>query len=294
MIFPAQVETGRQRLEDFLNEQISLTERYRRKIVNSYYRDILAGELVFPIEEISRDAIERELKNDRRLMCVPKNAPEIIGRGEHQITINVGDGLVAKLVYKKFLSSRERTVSVGERHFAYMKNTRMELLHEDIDVPPLHFLAIDWEEDRIVVTTENIAHSNFHWIINARRKKRRRSFPKNKCASNGYLTTDLREHGRYCVVDYSPSVARRLVNATSIIEEYEQKKARLLSLYRSFQENPHKKGIIFDPHYYDIENDLKSHPSHAIQRMFFLQVPVDPTEEGKLVVGDIDHVYVFR
>jgi hypothetical protein len=32
----------------------------------------------------------------------------------------------------------------------------------------------------------------------------------------------------------------------------------------------------------------------AIRGMFFLQVPINPTEPGKLVVGDIDQVYVFH
>lgn len=100
-----------------------------------------------------------------------------------------------------------------------------------------------------------------------------------------------RESGKYTVVEYNEEQARKLPNGASIVNDFQDKFSVLLGMYRNFEQDKQmdrgKPFLTYEPHKLETAEE-------AISKMFLLQVPTDKREEGRLVVGDIDHVYIFK
>ena len=299
---PEAIEQGRKRLEEILNREIPLTDKYRRKIINDYYQNDLHFKKEYsPEMDVSWEKNEKELKRQGRLVCVRLIAPEIVGRGDHQITIDIGEGLVAKMRYEIFLSNNERTVSVARKPLGMMNETRQELVDHGIDVPPMQFLNLRWRYNKVALAYK-VEHSS--WGDSERRLEEFRKTKKikfrripQKYSPKVCITTDLRENGRYFVVDYDPEIAQQLVNGSALVDEFNTKAGFLFDCYNQYiRDLEHledgKLYLQYDPHKQNPH--ARQAPQKAIKGMFFLQVPIDATQPGKLVVGDIDQVYVFR
>jgi len=304
------IEQGRKRLEEILNREIPLTQKRKKEIIIFWNNeDILwDNEDSFSEKQDSPEKIassrlktEKDLKKSGYLMCVRLNVEEVIGRGEHQLTIDVGNALVAKMNYEMGLSRRERTVQVARKPFSFMYNTREELVRLGLQMPPIQFFSVNWKRDRIRVTPD-VDYSSFgdseralYGLVNGGNLKREPYVRERRpCV---YLTPDLREDGKYVVIDYNREAAKKLINGSALVEEFEQRTASLLQLYHNYIENiknlnSGRTYLTFEPHKQNphVRNPAKK----AIDKMFFLQVPVDATQPGKLIVGDIDQVYVFR
>lgn len=87
-----------------------------------------------------------------------------------------------------------------------------------------------------------------------------------------YLTPDLRENGKYVVIDYNQDMAKRLINGDALVQEFDQRTAELLQFYQNYCEDRELTSgriyVMFDPRK---ENpNPKNAAQRAIEKMFLL------------------------
>ncbi len=308
-----QLESGRKELEALLNSETSATEMHRTKVIESWYRDIIFDRIIVVRKgkvthqptrkkprKVTYQSIRKNLQKARRLIYVRAHEPHIIGKGTHQLVIDVGNGLVAKVTYEGkwvFYEDDTEIIPVGRTSFSYMRETRDALLEMGLDVPPMNFYRIDWSGKGVVDSPD--AHHSSYGVLERRLRTPEEEWLAwftQKISEEGrppnvYLTLDLRENGRYRVAEYDEEQAKRLPNGNLIVRDFEKQFSVLLGLYQNFEQdeqmNCGKPFLMYEPH-------KENTPEEAIRKMFLLQVPVDDKENGKLAVGDIDHVYVFK
>jgi len=112
---------------------------------------------------------------------------------------------------------------------------------------------------------------------------------------NVCITTDIRASKRFRVSDYDETIVKDLVNGDDVMRWFGSAYALLMGYYEScnlgngFENLDPDRGPYLQrkPHGSDFSVET------AIRKMFLLQIPVDKKEEGRLVVGDIDHVVMF-
>lgn len=169
------------------------------------------------------------------------------------------------------------------RRYQYISETRKELEKQGFNVPPLELYRFYWDGDKIFVSSDVKSISQ-----KDDRETYSKSFPKfpNIC-----ITIDLKEDRRFKVVDYEESIARSLINGDELIKQFNRDSERLFSYWKNYRSWCEDKKIS-GPY---LLNDNHAIPGQeeAIRKMFLLQVPVERKEPGKLVLGDLDHVYIF-
>lgn len=106
------------------------------------------------------------------------------------------------------------------------------------------------------------------------------------------ITEDLRDSGRFDVVDYDEEIAKSLVNGNQLVRDFNAAFEYLMQHYVGEEnvdnvDNAKEPSLKRKPHGPDFSGET------AIKNMFLLQVPVDRKEGGRLVIGDVDHVCMF-
>jgi hypothetical protein len=328
-INPQTLEAARKRLEDILNSEISATEEVRRKdVVHNLFKHDIDWEQRYDwkTRDLSAEDFEKNkelMKSYGELVYVRTTEPYLVAIGTHQVVLNVGSGLVAKsriyvpgstsedaweFAESKTGIDRGRIISSPYRNeylekctcfalgnpnspwrkFQFFPETIGILKQEGFDIPPIELYRYFWSGNKIVVSPD-ITITSWKDFHHNRSKYDSSKFP-NVC-----ITPDLREQGRYQVVDYDEATAKNLVNGNGLAEQFKAGFDKLIG----FRESYRKKGLnefrgkTTGPYLINDGHSIND-PETAIRRMFLLQVPNDKTKPGKLVIGDLDHVNIFR
>lgn len=321
-------EQGRRELEELLNRELAATEEVRNDDIKCWHFFLKDDWENLPVSDQELKQRESELKRMSGLIYIRTTEPYFVAEGSHQAILDVGNGLVAKVSYshpgsvvsraerfasmksglshmgrimrglhkvsdeldETYDSAREKKLrestyrKIGSNPLQHFPETLRLLEEHGLDVMPISLYRLVWSENRIVVSPDIVTVP----FDAPPEEKDRQRYP------NIYLTPDLRENGRYKVVDYREDIARGLVNGDALISKFEDGYQKLLR----FESNT--KSLIFESSTKSV-GPYFSYNSHysdktaigAIRKMFLLQVPMDKREEGKLVIGDFDHVCVF-
>ncbi len=303
MIDAKSLEQAKERLEEIINAERIATEDVKRKYIKEWYENILWKRNVpqetldfFSKTDLSDSTVRKYLLSDTRLLFVRETCPLLIARGSHQIILDLSEGLVVKVSYRDL--DRNGTFTIISDGF--MQETRDILSSEGIPVQEVYACRIHWEnnstEEKIIISDGKdssyggLLRGRYHLpykLFNQLREKQLVHL------SNGYITSDLREEGRYQVIDYSDEIARTLINYDEIKKQYDVIYEKLMQFANNTKEDENnflsgKIYLIRSGH------GFKDGPENAIKKMFLLQIPVDLSREGKIVMGDLDHVRVFR
>jgi hypothetical protein len=281
MVAVVDFEQGRKELEAFLNGEISATQNLQDKFVQRIHEEVKLREsfMESSYKKTTSEETRENLRDNDQLIFVRKTSPEIIGLGTHQLVIDVGSGLVAKLPYK------------GDRikgYWPFLKEAREELVRLGFSTPDIHYLRVCHGSEGIVTSSE-VVHDNRRNAFKPIDEEIDVVFTIENWP-NAIITTDLREGGKYKVVDYTEEMVQSLVNRTEISDKFNLS-YRVLGNLRSWYDETPK---IDDRPFFGYEPHLVKTSEEAIKKMFLIQVPTDEREEGKLVIGDIDHIYLFR
>lgn len=291
-------EQGRMHLEQTLNGEIPNAQEVVRETVRFWVEEV-PEELRRRLssKEVSYSDLaqaERNLKEDGTLIYVRNTPPWLVGRGEHQVVIDVGNGLVAKLPANNYpipkLGLHITTTFPGYAHVGFGK-TNYRFMQETIDnlrklgyeIHDGQFYHGHWVGiDRICVTPK-VRHDTF-------RKRTKSEIP----PPNIFITADLREGDKYKVIEYDDEQARQLPNGSVLVDIF---KAGHSDFMQRFV--PSTVGISegvpgkIPPYLLRKPHGPDCSPETAIRKMFLLQIPVNKGEEGKLVIGDLDHVLLI-
>lgn len=320
MITTEKIDCARQKLEAILNGEVYATEYYRMyEIRRLIVEQTLENETNFykpkkcSLKKRLLRRKRKELQKRHDPMYVRTRANFVVGMGTRQIVIDLGSGIVAKI---RYTIKNDRLVSV-DRSYPYMKETIETLVSLGMEVPEMWFYHTCWEHNKVIVSSD-VYHSSYlsgsryalsqstDPTLNKRKDLVEYSLNEIKLmekSPNICLTADLRENGRYAVVDYNKEQARILPNYRLIADSFKEILSKLLDVYKKgFPRMEQLKDcmeqfLIIDPHDFDRDANgeyIEETPEETIRKMFLLQIPVNTNEEGKLVVGDIDHIYAFR
>ncbi len=282
---PKQVAKGLQRLKTILNEEVAATENHRQEVIKSVYNDVISGITYFSgkKEKATPKKIRKILEEKIWLVYIKSNHPSIIGRGKHQLVIDIGNNLVAKTPYQK---RSDGVFVIGRAPYPFIKETKNVLSEINIETPEMNFYRFYLKGLNLKIFTK-VKH---FWHSSKRDRYLDRGvfweFLKN--CPNFCVTPDLRENGRYNVVDYSEENVKRLINKNFIISQFKDLSKRLEKMVLDENYKPSQKIILeYESHYMDSVEE-------AISKMFLLQVPKNLSEKGKLIVGDLDHIYAYH
>ncbi|MDD9952726.1 MAG: hypothetical protein OXR66_00145 [Candidatus Woesearchaeota archaeon] len=282
------------RLEALLNEERRETAFAREAEIDVFLEMVRTDERYWQTTSkettrtpLKRDQVERLLKEDGSMIYIRKDAPYFISHGAHQATLDLGGGIVAK----GSINGKNTARAVAQQHssvlpfgrfkFLYMKETTDILQEEFSNVLTPTFARILWSRDGIRVK-ERCEH-DIH---------RNSSHPERDMLPTVYFTKDLREDGTYTVHEYGEEVLDGLPNKLALKGKFSTMRDQLFgwvipsgtSYSELSNDHPHLQAR---PHGFDYD------PETAIQKMFLLQVP-EKGGNGKLVLGDYDHVTLFR
>ncbi len=321
------LKQSRQELEILLNKEVPITQNLRNDDIKSF--QISNPELARENKPITAEDLEKteaEIKGYGGLIYIRTTEPYFIAEGTHQAVLAVGNGLVAKVgmsnptsiteAARKFasiesrLSSTERVwrsfshfsderdeiydkayqqkikesiyLEIGLKTFQYFPETLGILEEYGLKVVPFLLYRLSWNGDKIIVSPDVFTspYNTPHEIKEDNREK----FP------NIYLTPDLREGGKFQVVEYDENITKTVINGDELRTQFEDSFHKLLS----FESNSKTGNGGIGP-YFSFDDHIGDHTATgAIKRMFLLQVPMDKSEKGKLVVGDLDHAHVWR
>jgi len=309
MVTDVEFEQGRNELEALLNREVSATEDVRNYEIQCWIEGVKEEEKQFSsdeeIEEIFKDytpeVVEFRLKEEPVFIYVRTDQDYFIGKGTHQAVLDLKNGLVAKgpsdrgkptiwSVMKKYPT----ILPFGYGRYGFTKETVDHLKATfggtDIVVPEISFYRVGWnkEKNRVVVSP-NVYNAHFRDLGKLLVGEIEPEFP----SPNVCVTTDLRESGRFRVLDYDEKVTRNLTNGDEIVKQFDSAYVFLMEHYdgdRDAENLDPSRGpyLARKPHGPDFSADT------AIRNMFLLQVPIDREENGRLVIGDIDHVCLFQ
>ncbi len=284
MIDEGSFEKGRLQLEIFLNREIIFTAAHQERIVQQLYEHYTKPQSGLA-QSVSKDRVRNLLRKKANLVILRKDIPELIGHGTHQAVIALDNGLVAKLPHRDTNWQQDDVFSLCGS-YCFTDTTQKELLKLGLQVPMMQLYQIHHTSDGITISSEVI---HYNWGDQMRKWLNEEEVHINQ-EPNVCLTIDLRENGKFRVVDYNLHLAKSLANGDQLIRDYTAGCEVLRNLARDgYYDHPPSNTLYFEyePHKMDTAEE-------AIEKVFLLQIPVDKNEPGKLVVGDIDHIYLFR
>ena len=184
-----------------------------------------------------------------------RNAPEVRTLGTRQIILDIGNGYVGKT--KLRVVTPNYYILMGSPYYPDLDQTIKTLAELGFDVPEHHCIEIKNQNGKIVVED-----SGFGFVI----------------------TRDLTENGRYRVEDVKNEHFETLLNGEELRQQLTDAQKTLREIYDG--KNPRYRMEV------NAHATVKG-PQEAIRHMFFTQI--DPiTNRGKLVLGDLDHVILYR
>ncbi len=297
MLTEADFELGRRELEALLNREVSETASQQDETVGFWHEKAKSDGFMLggvDSENLIPKLVREWLINNKKLLYLRTSISEIVGKGTHQAVIELGNRLVAKVPHRRTDWDNDDTFSI-DGGYLFTKMTQDELVGLGFDVPPIKFYRITHNPEGVVVSSD-VAHENWgdQYRDDSVNWGERRRISMYKCP-DVCITSDLRENGRYKIVEYDEETARKSANGEVLIEQFNADFELLMDhlptegAYERANETLRldKPELQYEPH------KLKT-PEEAIRKMFLLQVPMNENEEGKLVVGDIDHVYFYR
>lgn len=285
-----QLEQGKMNLSYILNSEMERMASIADGMID-YYSEI---------HKCGKDSARFKLRDGSRLFLINQDQPYFISKGSNQAVIDLGNSLVAKGYYsskgsdglKEYMDMFPDVLHFARREYQYTRETIENLRKLGISVPEAYFLRIGWLGDRILVT-EDVKHDklrsvhddlDYHDLLELVE-----TFP------NVFVTADLVENGKYKLVEYSEDDAKKAGNGEELIGSYRRNLDLLMSLPYIDKKNATASALekLPSPAFsFDQHLDDKTREG-AIKKMHMLQLPKKKSEPGKLIVGDVDHVYVF-
>jgi hypothetical protein len=185
-----------------------------------------------------------------------KEIPELITRGNHQVVLSLGYGYIGKTRIKGETSAHYVHTSL----FVYGPQVveTIDILRElGFNVPEHHYVEIEQISEEFKV---------------------------GDCGLSFVIARDLTEDGRYRVENVKDEHFETLSNGPEL-------RRQLNYASRTLQEIYDNKNPLYAM---DINDHVTDEgPQEAFKHMFFTQT--DPnTNTGKLILGDLDHVILYR
>jgi len=221
-----------------------------------------------------------DVNNPFNWFFLPKNTPEIIGKGTHTVVLDIGNGFVAKF------RPSERIICFGKaevegQYILHVENAMDEKLFLFETIRSLRELGFQVP---------------FHMVagISLGRYPEQVEIKESgliyRCAF--VIATDLRKNGRYSVVEPEDSVLLSLKNGDELKELLTTHVKFLMELYTEYK-NSFLPPAPYNPKYVIAVNDhvTTEGPQDAFRHMFLLQVD-QHTATGKLVLGDLSGVAI--
>ena len=190
------------------------------------------------------------------LYAIRKNAPEIIVRGSRQLVLSLGYSYVAKIRIKGETSSHYVSATVFTFE-PYLVKTPQTLKESGFEVPEHHYLGLENENGRFRI---------------------------GEIGCECVIAEDLTENGKYELREVEDKNLCQLKNATELRGQLARAMKLLYELYKG--SNP--TYVLKINHH-----ATKEGPQQAFRHMFFIQINPN-TNTGKIVLGDLDHVFLYR
>jgi len=198
-----------------------------------------------------------EYSNDNKILYLSNNMTEVIAGGDTQKLLRLDENNIAKIPVIKF-----------PNHF--LMNNYEGDIERSVEI---------WRELGFNVPEHIFYYVNFEDKIRVDKTKKN-SGDKPRLA----ITPDLSENNKYSITTYHPSIAMKLANAGHIINEYQE----------GFQKI---KDIEANPTTYQLEAfghvDMNGSKDKAIRHMFLVQID-KKNKTGKLYLGDVDHLLIYK
>ncbi len=197
-----------------------------------------------------------DYKNDREIMFIPKEMPETINKGNTQAIIKLNDIYIAKIPIIKFKTYD--MISSYPKTIIESMNTWKEL---GFEVQPHEFYHIE-SNDKISLSQEQS-----------------KEYDQPRIAITNNLQND-----RYKVRTYSREAIMLLNNRKQLKEEFENGFRKIEDIYN----NPDEYALQATGHMLD-----NGKIDEAITHMFLVQIDKE-TNNGKLILGDLDHLFIYK
>lgn len=197
-----------------------------------------------------------DYKNDKSIIFLPKDMPEIINNGETQAIIQLNEEYIAKIPIHRFNEYYMIT------EYPNVITDSMAIWKElGFNVLPHSFYNIG-DDGKTIRNHEMTAHRKPHLSI----------------------TTDLSKNGRYTVNTYDEKNISGLINANQVKEEFDKGFQKIKEIY----DNPENYALQATGH---LENNGKL--NNAITHMFLIQID-NENNTGRLYLADLDHLFIYK
>ena len=195
-----------------------------------------------------------------------KDMPELKFKGEHNLILDIGYGLVAKARYCKGNEVSNRIIMSLLSYEPCLKETLVNLEHMGIKMPRHSYVGIRREGNNFRESQDYLSFA---------------------------IAPDLTEGSRYVVEDLTEEHFSTLGNGQNLRNEYLQQSKIVLDAIRQTEEWLFRSGP--EPKYHaELKDQLpRESPQEAVRHMFFVQI--DPeANDGRLVLGELDHVMIYE
>lgn len=197
-----------------------------------------------------------QYKNDQSIIFLPKDMPEIINNGNTQAVIKLNNEYVAKVPIITF--SNYYMVSEYPKVITDSMKTWREL---GFDVPQHIFYYMNTNE-KIQLSEQYITKYDNPRVA---------------------ITKDFTKNG-HMLKTYDNNIINNLGNADQIMREFEEGFHRIKHIYKNPDEY-----LIQPTGHLDDDGSINT----AITHLFLVQIN-KKTNKGKLVLGDLDHLFLYK
>lgn len=212
------------------------------------------------------DCSSKKLYN--RSYFIPFQTPEIIAQGTNQLVFSLTDSLVGKTKFKKIKGFGQ-----------YILNTLSYFMAFEQQVGILKELGIPVSQMQSIYAyrgnSEIILDLEVRWDPN-----------EMKSGIGFIITPDLRENGRYDVVECNENELNKITNSDEISAQFRDYVKLLTSIYNDIHSNYQ---LRLEDH---IDRYSFKNPAPAIERIFFIKV--DENKKGILEAGDIVNILLME
>jgi hypothetical protein len=207
-------------------------------------------------KSVDKNTSYDDYKKDKDIIYLKKDIPELINQGDTQAILQLDKEYVAKFPIIKFS---------GHNMLHYYPNA----ITDSVKI---------WPELGFVVPEHRFYYVNVADKIYTTEEKHKR-FDSPRAG----LTVNLAQDDKK-IVTYSEDAIKGLSNHAHLKEEFEYG----VALIKNIENNP--KDYALMPHGHI---DEYGSIDKAIRHMFLVQID-SKTNDGKLILGDIDHLFIYK
>lgn len=212
---------------------------------------------------VDKNILYDSYKDDNEIIYVRKDMPEMINQGDTQAILRLDNEHIAKIPIIKFST---------HNFLNYYPN----IITESVKV---------WSELGFEVPEHKFYYLNINGKISISEEKQKK-FDSPRVS----ISVDLGQNGK-SIITYNEDKIKGLSNFKQIKEEFENGFAKIKNIEKEMIEDTNPNGGYgIMPHGHI---DEYGSIDKAIRHMFLVQI--DPEKNsGKLILGDIDHLFIYK